>query len=128
MKRLLFFVLFCSPIFLMAQEPAGAAVTEISVCTAVEDRMPVGADTSFTADVGRVFCFTKISGAAADCSVTHVWYHEENEMARQKLSVRADAWRTWSSKAIVNTWTGAWRVDVLSVSGTVLESKAFMIK
>ncbi len=124
----LLIVLFFTPIFLLAQETSTATVTEISICTAVQDRVPVGADTSFSSDVQRLFCYTKISGAAADSSVTHVWYHGDNEMARQKLSVKADNWRTWSSKRIVDSWTGEWRVDVLSAPGTVLESKTFMVK
>ncbi len=127
MTKLLIVLLF-TPMFLIAQETTTAAVTEISICTAVQDRVPVGADTSFSSDVQRLFCYTKISGAAADSSVTHVWYHGDNEMARQKLSVKADQWRTWSSKRIVDSWTGEWRVDVLSAPGTVLESKVFMVK
>ena len=127
MKKLLF-VLFLAPMFLMAQEESTAKVTEITICTAVEDRVPVGADTTFSSTVERVFCYTKISGAAADSSVTHVWYHGDNEMARQKLNVKADNWRTWSSKRIMESWTGEWRVDVLSAAGIVLESKAFKVK
>jgi len=127
MKKLLF-VLFLAPMFLLAQETSTASVTELTFCTAIEDRVPVAPDTSFMSDIERVFCYTKISGAAADSSVTHVWYHGDKEMARQKLSVKADKWRTWSSKRIVDSWTGAWRVDVLSAAGTVLESKAFTIK
>lgn len=127
MKKLLF-VLFLAPMFLMAQEESTAKVTEITICTAVEDRVPVGADTTFSSTVERVFCYTKISGAAADSSVTHVWYHGDNEMARQKLNVKADNWRTWSSKRIMESWTGEWRVDVLSAAGIVLESKTFTVK
>ncbi|KAA3612526.1 MAG: DUF2914 domain-containing protein [Calditrichaeota bacterium] len=127
MKKLLF-VFLLAPFFLLAQEKSTAEVTEVSICTAVEDRVPVGVDTSFTSDVERVYCYTKITGAAADSSVTHVWYHGDKEMARQKLSVKANAWRTWSSKRIVDSWTGAWRVDILSASGTVLKSKAFTVK
>ena len=127
MKKLLF-ILFLAPMFLMAQEESTAKVTEITICTAVEDRVPVGADTTFSSTVERVFCYTKISGAAADSSVTHVWYHGDNEMARQKLNVKADNWRTWSSKRIMESWTGEWRVDVLSAAGIVLESKTFTVK
>ncbi len=128
MRKLLLAALFLLPVFLTAQETSTAKVTEMTICSAVEDRVPVGADTSFTNDVERVFCYTKISGAASDSSITHVWYHGEKEMTRQKLSVKADNWRTWSSKRIVDSWTGTWRVDVLSASGSVLESKAFTVK
>jgi len=112
----------------LAQEAAGPAVEEIAVCTAVENREPVAADTSFSADIATLYCFTKVTGAAADSSISHVWYYNDEEKARIKLSVRADAWRTWSSKQIAEDWTGNWRVDVESAAGTVLGSKAFVIK
>ena len=128
MKKLLLTVLFLAPLFLMAQETSTAKVTEISICTAVQDRVPVGSDTTFSGDVERLFCFTTITGAAADSSVIHVWYHGDKEMARQALNVKADNWRTWSSKRIMESWTGEWRVDILSAAGTVLESKAFTVK
>ena len=121
-----FVILFVSLSF--AQESMGPMVDEIVICTAVEERQPVAPDTLFSSDVGSVFCFTKVSGAAADSSISHVWYYNNKEMARLKLNVRADAWRTWSSKRIVAEWTGNWRVDVESVSGKVLSSKAFVVK
>lgn len=122
----LFVILFFSLAF--SQEPSSPVVDELAVCTAVENREPVAADTSFSADVGTLYCFTKVSGAAADSSISHVWYHNDKEMARIKLNVKADAWRTWSSKRIVEDWTGKWHVDVESAAGDVLATKAFVIK
>ena len=121
----LFMFLFVSISF--AQESAAPTVDELSVCTAVEDRQPVGVNTEFSSDVGTLYCFTKVSGAAADSSISHVWYYNDKEMARVKLNVGADAWRTWSSKKIVEEWVGNWRVDVESAAGSVLKSQAFTI-
>lgn len=125
LSAFLFVFLFVSLTF--AQEMAAPTVDELSVCTAVEDRQPVGVNTEFGSDVGTLFCFTKVSGAAADSSISHVWYYNDKEMARIKLNVRADAWRTWSSKKIVEDWVGNWRVDVESAAGSVLKSQAFTI-
>jgi Protein of unknown function (DUF2914) len=122
----LFVILFFSIAF--SQQSAGPVIDEIAVCTAVENREAVAAGTSFGADVGTLYCFTKISEAAGDSSISHVWYHNDEEMARVKLNVRADVWRTWSSKRIADDWTGSWRVDVESSAGKVLASKKFVIE
>jgi hypothetical protein len=122
----LFVLLFFSAAF--SQQATQPAVDEIAICTAIEDRQPVAPDTSFTADIGTLYCFTKVSGAAADSSISHVWYYNDEEKARIKLNVGADSWRTWSSKQIAEDWTGNWRVDVESATGDVLASKAFVIK
>lgn len=128
MRYFAFILMFVFVSISFAQQGVGPAVDEIAICLSVEERQPVGTDTVFTADVGTVYCFTRVSGAAADSSVSHVWYYNNEEMARLKLNVRADAWRTWSSKRIVEEWTGSWRVDVESAAGTVLKSQAFSVK
>ena len=56
----LFVFLFFSLAF--SQEATGPAVEEIVICTAIEDRQPVAPDTSFGADIGTLYCFTKITG------------------------------------------------------------------
>lgn len=111
-----------------AQDNPGLVVVEIEICTSVEDRMPQGADSAFSADIGRVYCFTALKNSGESDKVTHVWYYEEKEMARVELTVKAAAWRTWSSKRILPSWKGEWRVDILSPDGNVIESRRFEIK
>lgn len=113
---------------LPAQENPTLTVENIQVCTSVEDRQPVGSDTSFTNNVQQLFCFTELSSDQDSTSISHVWYYNDKEMANVELSVKAQSWRTWSSKRIVVDWTGQWRVDVLSAAGEVLASKKFIVK
>jgi hypothetical protein len=113
---------------LVSAQEAALSVDQMDFCTAVEEREPVGVDTVFSADVERIFCFTKISGVEEATTVSHVWYHGDKEMARLELSVKADGWRTWSSKRIVPEWTGSWRVEVLSETGDLLLSKSFIVQ
>lgn len=117
--------LFCG--FVFSQE-AALQVEQMDICTAVEDRQPVGVDTSFSTEVERVFCFTKIIGAEDTTKISHVWYYNDKEMARLELPVKYKSWRTWSSKRIIPEWTGDWRVEILSDAGTVLASKTFKVK
>lgn len=116
------------PFLALAQESDGLTVEDIRICTSVEDRQPIGADTSFDRDVGKLSCFTKLSGDQDSATIYHVWYYNDKEMAKVELSIRAKIWRTWSNKNILDTWTGNWRVDVLSSDGEVLGSMEFTIR
>ena len=103
-------------------------VEKMTFCTSVENRKPDGVGIAFPADVGRVYCFTKITGATEETKVIHVWHYKKEEIHRYELSVKASTWRTWSYKTIVEEWTGHWRVDILSASGSLLKSNVFVIQ
>lgn len=116
---------FCN--FLFAQEMSGLTVAEQTICTAIEERIPSGADSSFSNDVGQLFCFTKITGAEDTTLVSHVWYLNDEEKAKVELSIKGKSWRTWSSKKIDPIWVGDWKVEVVSVNGDVLSTRTFTI-
>lgn len=111
-----------------ADQNARVRVREMVFCTAVDDRRPAGVDSLFSDTVGRVYCFTRISGATDTTSIYHVWYHDDEEKARVGLGVRSKSWRTWSSKQILKEWHGLWRVEVVSPGGRMLRSKEFLVK
>lgn len=124
---LLLFGLLALASLAIAQEGAALQVTEMEFATGIENRAPVGADTSFAETVGKVFCFTRITGALQPTTVSHVWYRDGEEMARVELAVNGPSWRTWSSKELEGTEPGNWRVDVLSAASEVLASKEFTV-
>jgi hypothetical protein len=102
-------------------------VEEMTFCTGVEDRSPVGAAEEFASDVGGVCCFTRIIGAEDATTIYHVWIYDNKEMAKVALSVNSDAWRTWSTKRVIESWVGDWRVEVQTADGTVLKSAGFAV-
>jgi hypothetical protein len=111
----------------LAQEVSIITVEDIQICTSVENRQPIGTDKSFPQDVERLYCFTKLRSDRDMTSVSHVWYYNDKEMAKVDLVVNAKTWRTYSSKRILKSWTGEWRVDILSATGELLASKEFDI-
>lgn len=98
-----------------------------AICRDVVDRAPIEVGSSFEVAVGKLYCFTKITGAASPTQVTHVWYFGDIERARVNLAVNAATWRTWSSKIIQAHEIGLWHVDVLGPAGDVLQSIGFTI-
>ncbi|MBC2711937.1 MAG: DUF2914 domain-containing protein [Desulfosarcina sp.] len=118
--------LICIPLTgVMAQE---ITVTQTVVCQEVVDRMPVGSGDVIPAGTKRVFCFTRIDGAQGETEITHNWYYKGTLKASVVLPVRASKWRTWSSKNMLQEWTGEWMVEVLSKDGTPLESIIFFVQ
>ena len=107
---------------------AQLSVEESHIALDVIDRMPVGSDSTFVASVGRVYCWTRVAGAEGEVAIHHVWFHGDQEMADTELRIGGSPWRTWSSKAIVPEWTGAWRVEVRDSAGNVIETIRFTVR
>lgn len=105
----------------------GVRVERIAICKDVQDRVPIDMDTTFSADAGSLYCFTRIEGATDTTSVTHVWYYGEKKMAEVTLPVRSIRWRTWSNKRLLPRWTGTWTVVILSETGTPLTQTSFLL-
>ncbi len=108
-------------------EASRLTVPDAAICTEVKDREPSGTATQFLSSVGRLYCFTRIAGAAEPTHVTHVWFHDDKEVHRVDLQVGGPSWRTWSYKTIPPGWTGSWRVDVQDAGGEVIFSIPFTI-
>ena len=115
------------PFLSLAQEGTGLIVDDIQICTSITDRQPAGADSNFSKDVGRLYCFTKLSGGQG-ASLSHVWYYKDKEALKVELTSKAKTWRTWSEKKILPAGTGEWRVDVQSSDGKVVATKSFTVR
>ncbi len=110
----------------VAEEPA-LGLAEIAICTAIEDREPVGAGTVFSNDVEKIYCYTKITGATDTTSVNHVWYMGDTQLASVNLPIKSESWRTWSSKTIGMS-LGKGRVEIVTEDGDLLGKADFEIK
>lgn len=107
-------------------EATAAAVADAKLGTGVVDREPQGVAESFTSDVGKVYCWTKVTGAEGT-EITHAWFKGEEKMGEVKLAVKYPSTRTWSAKTIPADGKGDWRVDVVAADGTVLKSLSFKV-
>jgi len=135
MKRIFklswFLLLLSLTLFLIsnavAQETGSIKVESAAVCENIVDREAAGTGTSFSVTVGKLFFFTKITGAENSTEISHVWYFGDTERARVTLPVKATTWRTYSSKILQAHEIGAWHVDVIDPAGEVLETVQFEV-
>ncbi len=127
MKRSVVLAFVFLAVALVGSAYAEMTVDEAVACTSVADRKPEGAASSFPADVGRVFAFTKIKGGAEGSSVTHRWLYGDKTVAEVKLDVKASPYRVWSSKGIAPGQKGAWKVEIADDAGKVLKAVEFTV-
>ncbi len=123
-------IAFSVILFICSMPVYGAQLTvfDSAMTTAVVDQMPVDRQVVFPADYGKLFCFTRITGADKETVVTHVWYYQGQEMARVRLQVRSSDWRTYSSKRFLPQWSGQWRVAILDENMNEIGSIPFELK
>jgi len=116
-----------------AQKTAsGISAENIAVCTAVQDKTPVGISNKFTKDTKQVYFYTLITGARDTTPVVHRWYHNGKLVQTSFLSIRSPYWRTHSRRklqdATVADPAGDWRVDVVEgKTGQVMGSTSFTV-
>lgn len=127
MKKSLIVGLLLSLLFSFNVQAQNLEVATLEIGTTVEDRSIVNPDSTFSSSVGDLFCFTRITGAEDTTQVSHVWYYDNEEMARTELDVRSADWRTWSSKTILPKWVGSWRVVIEDADGNSLAEQSFEI-
>jgi hypothetical protein len=103
-------------------------VTESAIATGIQNLTPIGEAASFPSSIGKLYAFSKITGATKDTSIKHLWYYGDKLMTGVSLDVKSISWRTYSSKKIIRIWTGKWGVDITTEDGTVLETLNFTIQ
>lgn len=102
-------------------------VVNSAICEKIVNREVVNEGRSFSASVGKLYCFSKIANIENYTEVVHAWYYGNTERARVTLNVNPPAWRTYSSKIIQAHEIGSWRVEILDASGNLLETVHFEV-
>jgi hypothetical protein len=111
-------------------QPEGSSLRVVRgvVTAGVVNREPIGDGSVFPPSTGAVYYFTEVEGASGPTQITHVWYYQDQKMAEIPLSLEAPRWRTWSSKRILESWVGSWKVEAVDQSGNVLSFQTFNVQ
>lgn len=107
---------------------AALTIGKMIFCTGVENREPQGEAAEFASSVGKLYFWTEIKNAGDPSTVTHVWYHDDNQIAKVELPVKFARNRVWSVKSIPEASSGTWKVVVLSPAGDKLGELSCSIK
>ncbi len=133
LKRLFLSLLFSALIFLPliclnAQEKSSLEVKKILLGTGLENKEVTGVDTTFSADIGKIYCWTKVTGTTTETQIAHRWYFNEKEVAKIDITVKYPSYRCWSIKTIYPEMKGNWKVDIEDSAGKLLSSISFAIR
>jgi hypothetical protein len=108
-----------------AAEPAKSSVKleKIVAAAGVENREATGEATSFGADVGQVYCWTKLSIGDSPAKIKYVWSKDGKQVHEHQADI-ASSGRWWSAKKVQ---AGSWKVEVVTESGESLGSVDFTV-
>lgn len=109
------------------QNPELPAVKKAVICEKVENRTPWGVKYVYPSTIGKLSCFTQLTEIPSEGTIYHIWYHGNRKMAKVELSISPPQWRTYSSKIILPSWKGSWRVEIV-YGDYVLKTLAFAIQ
>ncbi|UCD86005.1 MAG: DUF2914 domain-containing protein [Deltaproteobacteria bacterium] len=111
-----------------SQEETKIGVVMAVICREVKDLSPVCESDIFPADIGKLYCFTRVTGGKKGDIVKHIWHYQGRPLLELNLSIKSSDFRTYSSKKIRHYQKGKWRVDVMSLDGINLATLNFTIK
>jgi hypothetical protein len=110
-----------------SKPPKGAGVVErLAICLGVKDRNPVGEGTRVPCDVGKIYCWMRVTHANGR-KVRPVWTLNGRRYPGSWLSIGSHSYRTWTTKRIDASHVGTAKVEVQDEKGRVLATREFSI-
>lgn len=104
---------------------ASVVVARSAVCTAIQDREPVGtASAGVPIQAGMVYFWNELKASVVPTTVKHRWSRDGKPAGESTLSLKHKKTRTWSTR---KAGPGEWKVEVLSASGDVLRTAEFKV-
>ncbi len=100
------------------------SVTRSIFTTEVSEHEPTDKVEKLQSNYRRVFYFTELQDMSGQTAI-HRWEYNGNVMAETKFTVSGPRWRVWSSKNLLPSWTGEWKVSVLNGVGDVISEDVF---
>jgi hypothetical protein len=119
-----------SPFQLKEVEILEPSVKRFLLAGSVSNREPEGElnEISFTADgSAAVWAYSEVIDKKGS-RFKYVWLHGGNQIATVPVNVGSNRWRSYSSKLINPSMSGAWRVELHDGEGRLLASADFFLK
>lgn len=103
-------------------------VVDIKFAKEIKNKEPVNVSNVFPNNIKKIYCWTKVKAFKVSTYIIHEWYYKDRKMASVKLTITYPLFRTWSSKRIIPSWTGNWKVVVKDENGNIIATKSFLIQ
>ena len=90
----------------------------------IKDLEPVDTISVLTNDQIRIVYFTEIHDMAGQ-TVTHRWEFNGKIILEVPIKVGTSRWRAYSTKTLMPSWIGDWKVSVVDAAGGTLSVNTF---
>lgn len=100
------------------------AVARAQFTRHIKNLEPVDAVSTLTNDATRIVYFTEIHDMAGQ-TVTHRWEYNGKIILEVPIEVGSGRWRAYSTKTLLPSWTGEWKVSVVDAAGHTLSVNTF---
>lgn len=97
---------------------------DLVIATGVENGEPVGEAESFPSDVGEIYAFLDIDGAAGE-TLAVVWSYQGSE-SMEDIAVEGETAQEWTAFSIPAEATGEWTVEIRH-GDSVLTTSTFTV-
>ncbi len=104
---------------------ASGWVARATLTTAVQEREPVDSVSSLSNDKTTLYYFTEVRDMAGQ-TIKHRWEHNGEVMAEVEFEIGGPRWRIYSSKTLVPSWLGDWKVSATDAAGNPLSVTSFV--
>lgn len=107
---------------------AAPAASRFVLAKSVVNNKPVGDIDDIAPDargVAAVYAFSDVVGMKDEVLHYH-WFRNSEQVAKVRVDVRADRWRSHSSKIINDKMKGEWRVELRNGKGEILARADFV--
>ncbi|WP_125783712.1 DUF2914 domain-containing protein [Pseudoalteromonas rubra] len=104
-------------------------ISRAVLTTEVVNREPVNVlkdSVEQSAFADKLYFFTEVRGLQGQ-TIRHLWFHQDQLMAEIDLAISAYRHRTYSSKNIMPSQSGQWRIEVITADDQLLAQKTFRI-
>lgn len=104
---------------------AAGWVARATLTTAVQDREPIDSVSTLSNDTTTLYYFTEVRDMAGQ-TIKHRWERNGEVMAEVEFEIGGPRWRIYSSKTLVPSWLGDWKVSATDAAGNPLSVNNFV--
>lgn len=99
-------------------------VTRSQLTRDIKDLEPVDTVSALTNEQTRIVYFTEIHDMAGQ-TVMHRWEFNGKVILEVPIKVGTSRWRVYSTKTLLPSWVGEWKVSVVDAAGGTLSVNTF---
>jgi hypothetical protein len=105
----------------------GLKIVKSTMCEEVKDGQPFNEGFAFSADLGKISCYTEFDSVPERTVIYHSWYFRDHLSTRRKLILNPPRWSVFSQIQVRETEKGPWRVDITNEDGDILQTLRFSV-